>query len=530
MTRVLYAEDDPQIAEIVGIYFGQHPGTELTVVSTGRRCLEAMAQGGFDLLLVDLMMPDLDGLQVLGELSARGDPTPVIMVSGHGHAELAVRALRAGAVDCIDKSSPDFRRIPEIALQTINRLRRRSKIARPAGPPLGTRVLYLDPDPRDREQVTRFITSSAPRLRVTSEAPAALERFLRHETTYDAVVLGPNFERTPLLDALRQIRSYHEEEIPVVVLAPPQTGETAIAALKLGARDYILQGPGCLSELVFSLNNALKTAATEHLALQLTDELAALNRSLADQVATRTRELEAEIAVRREAERRAAEQAARSQALSTRLLRVQEDERHALAHELHDQVGQLLTGLRFQLEAARAAPGGPALGEALAVTDDLLGTVRALTLQLRPRMLDDLGLKPALEWHVGNFRRQTGVTVELDLTLPEARLPRDLEITVYRVVQEALTNVARHSGATTANVTVTAGDATLHVEISDRGKGFDAAAALARRDSLGLAGLAERVQLAGGRFELVSRPGHGTRVHGEFDLSPAFVPESALAP
>lgn len=526
MTRVLYAEDDPQIAEIVGIYFSQHPGTELTVVGTGRRCLEEMAKGGFDLLLVDLMMPDLDGLQVLGELSARGDPTPVIMVSGHGHAELAVRAMRAGAVDCIDKSSADFRRIHEIVHQTLARTRRRPQLLQATRPPTGNRVLYLDPDHRDRESVARFLTTSAPRLRLSAEDPEALARFLRHETTYDAVVLGPNYDRTPLLDALRQIRSHHEEEIPVIVLAPPQTGETAITALKLGARDYIIQGPGCLSELVFSLNNALKTAAIERLALRLTDELAALNRSLADQVAARTRELESEVVVRREAERRAAEQAARSQALSTRLLRVQEDERHALAHELHDQVGQLLTGLRFQLEATRANPEGPALGEALAVTDDLLSTVRALTLQLRPRMLDDLGLEPALKWHVGNFCRQTGVTVELEITLPPARLHRDLEIAVYRVVQEALTNVARHSGAQSASVTVTADDTTLHVEISDRGKGFDAAAALARRDSLGLAGLAERVQLAGGRFELVSRPDQGTRIHGEFDLATVSPPAS----
>lgn len=517
MTRVLYAEDDPQIAGIVTLYFSQHPDTELTIVNSGRRCLAAMTEGDFDLLLVDLMMPDLDGLQVLGELSARGDPTPVIMVSGQGQADLAVRALRAGAADCIDKNSPDFRRIHEIVQSTLTRLRKRPQLFPSTTTPATHRVLYLDPNRTERAATTMFFTASAPRLKLTAEEPAALEAFLRGETTFDAVVLGPHLETTPMLDALRHLRS-REEEIPVVVLAAHNTGETAIAAFKLGAHDYILHGPGCLTELVFSLNNALKQGATEKLAAQLTDELAALNRSLADQVAARTRELQAEIVVRREAEKRAAEQAARSQALSTRLLRVQEDERHALAHELHDQVGQLLTGLRFQLEAVRTTPTGPALGEALTVTDDLLATVRALTLQLRPRMLDDLGLKPALEWHLGNFHRQTGIAVELELSLPAERLPKEFEITVYRVVQEALTNVARHSGAKAAAVTVTADDATLHVEISDRGRGFDAAAALERRDSLGLAGLAERVHLAGGRFDLFSQTGQGTRVHAEFDM------------
>ena len=108
MTRVLYAEDDPQVADIVRLYFLPHPTTELTVVPGGRACLSELLVGNYDLVLLDLAMPDLDGLSVLAELSARSDPTPVIMVSGQGQAELAVRALRAGAADCIDKNSPNY--------------------------------------------------------------------------------------------------------------------------------------------------------------------------------------------------------------------------------------------------------------------------------------------------------------------------------------------------------------------------------------------------------------------------------------
>src|SRR5690606_2431200 len=152
-------------------------------------------------------------------------------------------------------------------------------------------------------------------------------------------------------------------------------------------------------------------------------------------------DLEAQIVVRQAAEQRAEDNAARLQALSNRLLRVQEDERHAIARELHDQVGQLLTGLRFQLEAARHEP--TALDEAFTVTDDLLRTVREMTLQLRPRMLDDFGLQPALQWHLGRFRAQTSIDVELDVALPEQRLSSVLETTTYRIVQEALTNIAR---------------------------------------------------------------------------------------
>jgi signal transduction histidine kinase len=262
----------------------------------------------------------------------------------------------------------------------------------------------------------------------------------------------------------------------------------------------------------------LKQRDTELLNQKLTRELELLNRSLAAQVAERTKELEQEVEVRRKAEHRSEENAARLQALSKRLLRVQEDERQALAQELHDQIGQLLTGLRFQLDSARQKAPSDSVENALNITDELLRSVRALTLQLRPRLLDDLGLRPALEWHVNTFRKQTGISVDLELSLPEGRLGPELEIAVFRAVQEALTNVARHSGANAATVIVAADDDTLHVEVSDRGRGFDVDAALARHDSLGLAGLAERVRLAGGRLEMFSKAGQGTRMHAEFPL------------
>lgn len=514
MIRILHAEDDPQIADMVRLLFERDGGEySLDHVNSGGQCLEAMQRGGYDLLLVDLMMPDIDGLQVLGDLIARRDPTPVVMVSAQGQNELAVRALRAGAVDCIDKNSSDFRRIPEIARRVIDRHRRRRATALP---PRDTRVLLVEPIPFTRENIEQFFRQNASRLRLESVDPAALESLLRSEFAVDAVILGPGLRDDATLDTVRRLRS-QVGDLPVLVLSGSRSGETAIAAFQLGANDYLFYEAGCLPDLVFSLNHALQRAETERLNTRLTAELAELNRSLADQVAARTRDLEAQIAVRQAAEQRAEDNAARLKALSNRLLRVQEEERHAIARELHDQVGQLITGLRFQIERARREPA--ILGEALAITDELLRTVRELTLQLRPRMLDDFGLRPALEWHVDRFRNQTGISVELDIALPEHRLSSVLETTTYRIVQEALTNVARHSGASSAVVTVTADDVSLHVEIADRGRGFDVTAALAKHNSLGLAGLAERVNLAGGTLELFSQAGQGTRIHAEFQLA-----------
>lgn len=521
MIRVLYAEDDWQVADMVQLYFSRKgAGCTLDVVNSGRACLAAMEAGQYDVLMLDLRMPDLDGLQVLSELSARGDPTPVIMVSGEGQHELAVRALRAGAVDCIDKNSPEFRRIHEVVERTHQRHGRRRSATTGNEPVRPHSVIFIDPDPRERESAEHFFAAGAARLRVTAEAPAALERLINGALTFDGVILGPNLDTGVVFDALRQLRA-KDENLPVIMIANFIEAKTTVAAFKLGAHDCLLRGSSTMTDLGFSLKNALRRADTERLNAKLADELAALNESLAAQVTARTSELEREVFVRREAEQRAEDNASRLQALSTRLMQVQENERRALAQELHDQIGQLLTGLRFQLEAARdAAPSSP-LQDALSVTGELLRSVRELSLQLRPRVLDDLGLKPALEWQTKLYQGQTGIQVELELSLPAHRLSPELETTVFRMVQEALTNVARHSEAKQAMVTVTADDSALHVEIADRGRGFDATKALARRDSLGLAGIAERVHLAGGQLEVFSRAGEGTRLHAEFSLAAA---------
>ena len=199
---------------------------------------------------------------------------------------------------------------------------------------------------------------------------------------------------------------------------------------------------------------------------------------------------------------------------------MQEDERRFLARELHDQFGQVLTGLKFQLESARRVlPADAALGEAFLLADELLRHVRTLTLQLRPHILDDLGLQPALEWHLNLFQRQTKIAVNAEYTLPDRRLPGELETTIFRIVQEALTNVARHSGSSAAHVTVAVDERHALVEITDRGRGFDLERVLAQHESVGLAGLVDRVNLAGGRAEIFSRVGQGTRVHAEFPLA-----------
>jgi PAS domain S-box-containing protein len=206
-------------------------------------------------------------------------------------------------------------------------------------------------------------------------------------------------------------------------------------------------------------------------------------------------------------------------ALSQRLVEVQETERREIARELHDEIGQFLTGLLFKIEG-RGAGAGSQKDEMKGIVHDLIDRVRDLSMKLRPSMLDDLGLLPALKWQIHRFETQTGIYVRFNHADLDRRFGGQVEITAYRIVQEALTNVARHARVRQAKVDVRANPDSLIVRIEDEGRGFDVEAALAARSS-GLEGMRERSRLAGGRLVIESEPGQGTRLSVELPLQGA---------
>jgi signal transduction histidine kinase len=214
----------------------------------------------------------------------------------------------------------------------------------------------------------------------------------------------------------------------------------------------------------------------------------------------------------------------RLERLSRRLVEVQEAERRYVSRELHDEVGQTLTALKLKLQAsARESSESAKEGqqEAQVLVSDLLARVRDLSLDLRPAMLDDLGLVPALMWYFERYRARTHIQVLFKhVGLEDRRLPAEAETGAYRIVQESLTNVARHARVSEVTVRVWAGEVTLGVQIEDRGAGFNLDTALAAHTSTGLTGMRERVSLLGGRLTVESTPGQGTCVTAEFPLGP----------
>ncbi|HVJ28641.1 MAG TPA: ATP-binding protein [Vicinamibacterales bacterium] len=226
---------------------------------------------------------------------------------------------------------------------------------------------------------------------------------------------------------------------------------------------------------------------------------------------------------RSEDERRVAEEAERRmRELSQQLVATQEGERKKLSRELHDHVGQVLTALRMELgsidrlRAPTDVPLSRAVAESRQLVDNMVRTVRDLALGLRPSMLDDFGLQPALEWHVRDFTRRYGLAVDLNVSADLADLPEPYATCVYRIVQEALTNCVRHASATDIRVIVTGADQTLSVVVHDNGVGITADRL---KSGLGLRGIEERVRDLGGTFDIHSMTGAGTSLTIQIPLA-----------
>jgi len=210
------------------------------------------------------------------------------------------------------------------------------------------------------------------------------------------------------------------------------------------------------------------------------------------------------------------------EALSRRLVHVQEEERRTLARELHDEFGQALTSLKLNLEVGTRTGEAPDLGELAAQVAQLLERVQNLSLDLRPPMLDEHGLVAALAWHCERFEKQTGIRVEFQYTGMDHRCSPGTEITAFRIIQEALTNVARHASIRTARVRLCANQERIEIEIADEGQGFDPARP--GGPATGLTGMRERALLTGGTLRVESVPGRGTTIHASLPRRRAEAP------
>jgi PAS domain S-box-containing protein len=255
-----------------------------------------------------------------------------------------------------------------------------------------------------------------------------------------------------------------------------------------------------------------ETKRVEQVLRQSEENLRALTNSLETQVQTRTMELE-----RRNAD--IFEQAEQLRELSNQLLKIQDDERRHIARELHDSAGQIIAALGMNLaDITQRANNNPALAKALEDTQNLVQQlnreIRTTSYLLHPPLLDESGLSHAIQWYIQGFKERSGLDVELIVSDDLGRLPADVELSIFRIVQESLTNIHRHSGSKAGRIRLSRDADGISLQIQDYGKGLSAerlAAIKANRAGIGLTGMRERVRHFKGQMDIQSN-GTGTTI------------------
>jgi signal transduction histidine kinase len=366
------------------------------------------------------------------------------------------------------------------------------------------RALILEDSPSDAELMLHALRNAGyePQAqRVETECD-----FREHLTATTEIVLA-DFS-LPEFDALRALRFVLDRrpEIPFILVSGTIGEELAVRAMKLGVTDFILKDR--MGRLGQAVSQALAGCAMKVRIRERGAELARSNDVLTAEIARRERS---------EADRRD---------LLLLLTTVQEDERRRIARELHDQMGQHLTALSLGLKAAHdetpaPSPARDRLQSLRSLTDVMGREIHDLALELRPTSLDDLGLLAALANYAEAWSVRSGVEIDYHATgLDGDRLPAPVETALYRVVQESLTNVIKHSQARRVSVVLFRSADSVSAVVEDDGRGFD-------RDScfnsimgnrLGLLGMQERANLLGGSLTVESVPGRGTAILARFPL------------
>ena len=324
--------------------------------------------------------------------------------------------------------------------------------------------------------------------------------------------------RLPDIDGLELLRQLKQltPDMKVIIHTGYATLESAMEAVNREAFAYV-QKEGDVEELLAQIHRAFHAylaGYSEQLEREVerrTEQLSVVNKTLRQ-----------EITVRENAEREVKKQSRNLQQLSTELMNAQEAERQKISRELHDVMGQSLTAIGLNLAALEKETVGhlsdtakERLAESRELLDQILEQVRELSRTLRPSLLDDLGLVPALRWYVKRYAARADINVMFQTSNLEERVPPCVETAVFRIIQEALTNVTKHACATSVQVVLERQGTVLKVSVSDNGRGFERPQHESGGEGfsahgIGLLGMQERVSLLKGEFGCQSAPGQGT--------------------
>ncbi len=361
------------------------------------------------------------------------------------------------------------------------------------------KLLVVDDNPVVLLGLSELLRSAGYQVLEARNAAEGLR--LARENSPELILLDVVLPDINGVELCRRIKGDPETKTLFVVLL--STSETSsgsqVTGLDAGADGYIAR-PIQNRELLARVQSLLRMQQAEAALRQAHDELEG-----------RVRERTAELAAANAALR----------AMSLRVVEAHEAERRFIGRELHDELGQMLTGLKLIVDqslplASESVRGR--LNEAVEIINSLVARVRSLSLELRPQMLDDLGLLVALESHFKRYTAQTNIRVNFQRTPISQRLPNVIETAIFRIAQEALTNVARHAQVAETTVRLWVDHERVGVQVEDDGPGFDVESVLIAHVSTGVSGMKERAELLGGEFTLESKSEKGTRLTVELPL------------
>lgn len=473
------------------------PHLNVELAGTAAEALERLGPDvNFDLLILDHNPPDLDGLHLLAEIRERALRTPVILMTTAENEEKVVAAFKLGATDYVVNHE---RHYAELALRIDLAIDRHE---------LALANERVAAELAERQRTVAALRESEKQLNLALDA-GRIGLWSWQVGTGHAQFSSRWKDQLGFEDhEIRNDSAEWESRCHPDDLSHLQD---------LIARYLLNPWPDFTVEYRMRHKDGTWRWFMLHADLEL-DDFGKPVRMTGSQIdITALKQQQAELA----------STSARLQQLSRRLLQVQELERRHIARELHDEIGQVLTVAKIHLQSATFAPEArailPQIEEPIALLDRLLKQVRSLSLDLRPPLLDDLGLVHALHWLTQQHQgRPNTPHVHLATDPLLGRCDPTLETACFRIAQEALTNALRHSRAKNVHIGLEIQDGTLRLTVRDDGIGFDAAAARLRAErsgSLGLLGMHERASLAGGALTLLSAPERGTEVEAIFPLS-----------
>lgn len=370
-------------------------------------------------------------------------------------------------------------------------------------------ILIVDDTPVNLGVLVDYLEGYGFNIRIARRGETALQRVAY--AAPDIILLDVLLPGIDGFETCRRLKANPAHaDIPVIFMTSLASAEDKIRGFEVGAVDYVTK-PLQQAEVL--------ARVTTHLRL----------RKVAQNLQARNAQLES--STRAEKERLLAavrQQRTQLRQLTHKLTEVQESERRKLARELHDEMGQALTAIRMNLaviERTLSAEVAPMISERLSeasqLTEHTLEQIRELSLDLRPPMLDDLGLIPTLRWYIKRYASRTTIQTELNIWGVERRLPALVETALFRVLQEALTNVARHAQASVIWLNLRYAADRVVAEVTDNGCGFDVESVQMQATSvrgMGLLGMSERLNLLGGSFQIESQVGKGTQLAFEIPL------------